>query len=69
MRLNARLAPLKAAVIQACLPAVERVLAEQKMASGAYDFDEIIAGVVRAMDGPAGARLIRLLRERATGMP
>ena len=51
-------------MIQACLPAVERLLAEQKRESGAYDFDEIIAGVVRAIDGPAGAGLIRLLRER-----
>jgi len=64
VRLNARLAPLKAAVIQACLLAVQRVLEREKVESGAYDFDEIIAGVERAVEGPGGERLIWALRDR-----
>ena len=64
MRLDRLLVPIKAAVVQTCLPAVREVLKQQKAGSGAYDFDEIIAGVATALDEPGGAELIRSLRDR-----
>ena len=49
--------PAQGRVIEVCLPRSRGFSLQQKLASGAYDFDEIIAGVVRAMNGPEGAEL------------
>jgi exodeoxyribonuclease V beta subunit len=63
-RLDRLLVPVDAAVVQTCLPAVRKVLEHQKAESGAYDFDEIIAGVAGALDEPGGEALIHSLRDR-----
>ena len=63
-RLDRLVVPVEAAVVQTCLPIVREVLRQQKVGSGAYDFDEIIAGVAGALDEPGGAELIRSLRDR-----
>jgi len=64
VELNAALAPLKAAVIQACLAPVVRELERQSATTGSYDFDGILAGAAAAVDGPGGDRLVRSLRNR-----
>ena len=63
-RLDRLLVPVEAAVVQTCLPAVRKVMEQQKAGSGAYDFDEIIAGVAGALDKPGGEALIHSLRDR-----
>lgn len=59
-----RVVPLKAAVVGACLPEAQRALQRYKRATGAYDFDEIIAGVAEAVQSPQGAALVEALRGR-----
>jgi exodeoxyribonuclease V beta subunit len=62
--LNDRVVPLKAAIVATCLPVVRRVLKHHKAATGAYDFDEMIAGVAGAVMKPDGANLVAALRSR-----
>jgi exodeoxyribonuclease V beta subunit len=64
--LAAQLVPLEAAVVQSCLPVVRDALETHKRETGAYDFDEIIAGVAQALKGPEGQRLITGLQARYT---
>ncbi len=67
VRLRRLVVPLKAAIIQACLPAVRAGAGSSEKASNPgriYDFDEIIAGVERAVEGAGGERLIGALRDR-----
>lgn len=62
--LNDRLAPLKAAVIQACLIPVLDELDRMTATTGAFDFDSILAGAASAVCGPEGEPLLNSLRDR-----
>ncbi|SIN71281.1 DNA helicase/exodeoxyribonuclease V, beta subunit [Singulisphaera sp. GP187] len=64
VQLNDRLAPLKAAVIQACLIPVVDELERMTATTGAFDFDGILAGAAAAVDGPDGESLVNSLRDR-----
>jgi exodeoxyribonuclease V beta subunit len=62
--LRRRLAPLEAAVIHACLPVIFREFDRLTTATGAFDYDDILAGVDAAVRGPCGPALVRSLRDR-----
>ena len=43
---------------------MREVLERHKAATGEFDFDDLIAGVARALDGPHGEELVRAMRAR-----
>ena len=56
---------IQAALVQTCLPMVRQVLEQQKTATGAFDYDDLISGVsAMALDRPRGEELIRAMRAR-----
>ncbi len=58
------LVPLKAAIVQTAVPLVRDSLAHQKLARGEYNYDDMISGVVRALDSGRGEELVRVMRAR-----
>jgi exodeoxyribonuclease V beta subunit len=64
LRLRPVLVSLKAAMVQTCLPMVRELLERQKCATGQFDYDELISGVVRALEGPRGEELVGAMRQR-----
>jgi len=63
-RLAEVLVPFKAAIIQTCLPQIRLILERQKRTMGVYEFDDILQGVARTVDGPRGDSVVRALRRR-----
>jgi exodeoxyribonuclease V beta subunit len=59
-----RLTSFDSAMAQICVPAVQRLLAEEKQAYGAYDFDDMIGQVWAGLRGPHGSMLCASLRDR-----
>jgi exodeoxyribonuclease V beta subunit len=64
MRLRKVITPLRAAVIQLALPRVREFLSRAKAETGQFDYDDLIARVVDALDGPHADSLIAALRRR-----
>jgi exodeoxyribonuclease V beta subunit len=64
VRLKTGLVTLEAALVQAALPSVRQFLERNKASTGQFDYDDLIAGVVDALDGPRGGSLIAALRRR-----
>jgi exodeoxyribonuclease V beta subunit len=62
--LGAPLVSLEAALVQTALPKVREFLKRDKATTGQFDFDDLIAGVVHALEGPRGGSLIAALRRR-----
>jgi exodeoxyribonuclease V beta subunit len=63
-RLREVLVPLKAAMVQIGLPQVRDSLERHKLVSGDFDYDDLISGVVRTLDGARGEELVRAMRAR-----
>jgi exodeoxyribonuclease V beta subunit len=59
-----RLVPLEAALVQIALPEVRKFLKREKALTGQFDYDDLIADVVDAVEGPHGSELIEALRRR-----
>jgi exodeoxyribonuclease V beta subunit len=64
VRLRNLLVSLRAAIVQTSLPVVRDALAHRKATTGEFDYDDLIADVARALDGPRGDDLVRAMRER-----
>ncbi len=64
MRLQTSLVSPKAALVQTALPTVRQFLNQHKATTGQFDYDDLIKGVVEALDGPRGTALIAALRRR-----
>ena len=64
LHLQGLLVSLEAAIVQTSLPIVREVLERHKAATGQFDFDELIAGVDRALGGPRGEELVSAMRGR-----
>jgi len=59
-----RLVSLKAALVQSALPEVREFLSRAKSLTGQFDYDDLIAEVVDAVEGSHGSALIEALRRR-----
>ena len=64
MRLRSFLVSLKAAIVQTGLPIVRDALEHHKAKTGQFDYDDLITGVARALDGPCGDELVLAMRDR-----
>ncbi len=63
-RLETGLVSPEAALVQTALPTVRQFLERDKATTGQFDYDDLIARVVEALDGPHGGSLIDTLRRR-----
>jgi len=63
-RLETGLVSPEAALVQTALPTVRQFLERDKATTGKFDYDDLIARVVEALDGPRGGSLIDTLRRR-----
>ena len=64
VRIDESVVCLEAAIVQTSLPIVQDVLKSQKAATGEFDHDDQIRGVIEALDGPYGDELVRAMRAR-----
>jgi len=63
-RLHGTFVPLKAALVQTALPRVREALKRDKAVTGQFDYDDLIAAVVDAVEGSHGSDLVEALRRR-----
>src|SRR5262249_40933479 len=63
-QVESELVSLDVAMIQTCLPMVRDALGRQKIATGQFDYDDLVADVALALDRPRGKDLIRSMRTR-----
>src|SRR5262249_31186300 len=64
LKLEKFIIPLKAALAHVALPTVREFLERDKARTGQFDFDDLIVGVVKAIEGPHAQALITALRRR-----
>ncbi len=64
IRIDESVVCLEAAIVQTSLPIVQDVLKSQKAATGEFDHDDQIRGVIEALDGASGDELVRAMRAR-----